>query len=62
MLVKIPRKYTTTVVAALAKQVSKLPEELRRSLSWDQANEPFSMLSTHFGYRACIARTPRNTL
>src|SRR6516162_4806670 len=36
MLVKIPRKDTTTVVAALAKHISKLPEELRRSLTWDQ--------------------------
>ena len=32
MLVKIPRKDTTTVVAALAKHIGKLPEELRRSL------------------------------
>src|SRR6516165_5919501 len=39
MLVKIPRKDTTTVVAALAKHVSKLPEELRRSLTWDQGKE-----------------------
>ena len=31
MLVKIPRKDTTTVVAALAKHIGKLPEELRRS-------------------------------
>ena len=31
MLIKIPRKDTTTVVAALAKHISKLPEELRRS-------------------------------
>ena len=33
MLVKIPRKDTTTVVAALAKHIGKLPEELRRSLT-----------------------------
>ena len=33
MLVKIPRKDTTTVVAALAKHISKLPKELRRSLT-----------------------------
>ena len=39
MLVKIPRKDTTTVVAALGKQIGKLPEELRRSLSWDQGKE-----------------------
>jgi len=39
MLVKLPRKDTTTVVAALAKHVRKLPEELRRSLTWDQGKE-----------------------
>jgi len=32
MLVKIPRKDTATVVAALA-HIGKLPEELRRSLT-----------------------------
>ena len=39
MLVKLPRKDTTTVVAALAKHVRKLPEQLRRSLAWDQGKE-----------------------
>ena len=39
MLVKIPRKDTTTVVAALAKHIRKLPEELRCSLTWDQGKE-----------------------
>jgi IS30 family transposase len=39
MLVKLPRKDTTTVVAALAKHVRKLPEQLRRSLTWDQGKE-----------------------
>jgi IS30 family transposase len=39
MLVKLPRKDTTTVVAVLAKHVRKLPEELRRSLTWDQGKE-----------------------
>jgi len=34
MLVKLPRKDTTTVVAALAKHIRKLPEQLRRSLTW----------------------------
>jgi hypothetical protein len=37
--VLLPRKDTTTVVAALAKHVHKLPEELRRSLTWDQGKE-----------------------
>src|SRR5262245_56832528 len=39
MLVKLPRKDTTTVVAALAKHIRKLPEQLRRSLTWDQGKE-----------------------
>ncbi len=40
MLVKIPRKDTATVVAALAKHIGKLPEEsARRSLTWDQGKE-----------------------
>ena len=33
MLLKVPSKDTTTVVATLAKQVRKLPSELRRSLT-----------------------------
>jgi IS30 family transposase len=39
MLVKLHRKDSATVVAALAKHVRKLPEELRRSLTWDQGKE-----------------------
>jgi IS30 family transposase len=39
MLAKIPRKDTMTVVAALAKHIRKLPEELRRSLTLDQGKE-----------------------
>src|ERR1700722_1146765 len=39
ILVKLPRKDTTTVVATLAKHIRKLPEELRRSLTWDQGKE-----------------------
>jgi len=39
MLVKLPRRDTATVVGALAKHVRKLPEELRRSLTWDQGKE-----------------------
>jgi transposase, IS30 family len=39
MLLKIPSKDTATVVAALAKQVRKLPQELRRSLTWDRGKE-----------------------
>src|SRR3984957_2406404 len=39
MLVKLPRKDTTTVVATLAKHIRKLPDKLRRSLTWDQGKE-----------------------
>jgi len=39
MLVKVPRKDSAMVIAALAQHIRKLPEELRRSLTWDQGKE-----------------------
>jgi len=39
MLLKVPSKDTATVVTALAKHARKLPQELRRSLTWDRGNE-----------------------
>ena len=39
MLVQIPGKDTTSVVAALIRQVRKLPAVLRRSLTWDRGME-----------------------
>ena len=39
MLIKVPSKDTATVVDALAKHVRKLPQELRRSLTWDRGKE-----------------------
>jgi IS30 family transposase len=39
MLAKVKRKDTETVVEAVAKQVKKLPIELRRSLTWDRGKE-----------------------
>lgn len=39
MLVKVKRKDTETVVAAVIKQVNRLPLELRRSLTWDRGTE-----------------------
>lgn len=39
MLVKLKRKDSATVVAALAEQIGKLPGELKRSLTWDQGKE-----------------------
>jgi IS30 family transposase len=39
MLIKVPSKDTAVVVAALSKQVRKLPASLRRSLTWDRGLE-----------------------
>ena len=39
MLVKVDGKDTETVVAALVKQICKLPLELRKSLTWDRGTE-----------------------
>jgi IS30 family transposase len=39
MLIRIPGKDSASVVSALAKQVRKLPAELRRSLTWDRGHE-----------------------
>jgi IS30 family transposase len=39
VLVKVRGKDTARVVAALSKQVRKLPSELRRSLTWDRGME-----------------------
>jgi IS30 family transposase len=39
MLVKVAGKDTESVVAALKKQIRKLPSELRKSLTWDRGTE-----------------------
>ena len=39
MLIKVDGKDTATVVGALAKQVRRLPAQLRRSLTWDRGKE-----------------------
>lgn len=39
MLVKLARRDSATVVAALAGRIDTLPEELRRSPTWDQGKE-----------------------
>jgi IS30 family transposase len=39
MLVKVGGKHTDTVVPALARQIQRLPSELRRSLTWDRGKE-----------------------
>lgn len=38
-LVKVPNKETETVIAALTKQIRRLPASLRRSLTWDRGHE-----------------------
>jgi IS30 family transposase len=62
MLVKLPRKDTTTVVAALARHVRKLPEELRRSLTWDQGKEMHAhkrfTVATNVQVYFCDPRSP----
>jgi IS30 family transposase len=39
MLAKIPNRETKTVVYALIKQARKLPDELYKSLTWDNGKE-----------------------
>lgn len=62
MLVKLPRKDTTTVVTELAKHIRKLPKELRRSLTWDQGKEMHAhkrfTLATDVQVFFCDPRSP----
>ena len=62
MLIKLPRKDTTTVVAALAKHVRILPEELRRSLTWAQGKEMHAhkrfTVATNVQVYFCDPRSP----
>src|SRR5208282_4968218 len=57
-----PRKETTTVVAALAKHIGKLPDELRRSLTWDQGKEMHAhkrfTVATNLQVYFCDPRSP----
>ena len=39
VLIKVRSKDTAVVVAALSKQVGKIPAALRRSLTWDRGLE-----------------------
>jgi len=62
MLVKLPRKDTTSVVAALTKHIGKLPEELRHSLTWDQGKEMHAhkrfTIATNVQVYFCDPRSP----
>ena len=62
MLVKVQSKDTRTVVRALAKQVQRLPAELRRSLTWDRglemaAHKEFS-IATNVHVYFCDPQSP----
>jgi IS30 family transposase len=62
MLLKVPSKDTATVVGALAKHIGKLPQELRRSLTWDRGKEMAShksfTLATKVQVYFCDPRSP----
>ena len=62
MLVKIPRKDSTIVAAALARKIRGLPTELRRSLTWDRGTEMAShldfTLATSVKVYFCDPRSP----
>ncbi len=62
MLVKVDGKDTVTVVSALTRQVKKLPEHLRESLTWDRgselANHKDFTLATNTKVYFCDPRSP----
>lgn len=62
MLVKVGNKDTTSVVAALARQVQHLPRELRLSLTWDRGKELADhktlTLATDLDIYFCDPRSP----
>ncbi len=62
MLVKVPSKDTEAVVAALSRQVLKLPATLRRSLTWDRglemARHKASTVATNVKVYFCDPQSP----
>jgi IS30 family transposase len=62
MLVKVPSKDTATVVAALGRQVRRLPASLRRSLTWDRglemAKHKSFTVATHVKVYFCDPQSP----
>jgi IS30 family transposase len=62
MLLKVPGKDTATVVGALAKHIGKLPQKLRRSLTWDRGKEMAShksfTIATNVKVYFCDPRSP----
>jgi transposase, IS30 family len=61
-LVKVPSKDTAVVVAALSRQVRKLPTSLRRSLTWDRglemAKHKTFTVATNVNVYFCDPRSP----
>ncbi len=62
LLVKVPSKESEVVVDAIAKQIRKLPDELRRSLTWDRGTEMAAhkrfTLETNVAVYLCDPRAP----
>lgn len=62
MLMKVKGKDTVSVVSALSKQVRKLPETLRKSLTWDRgmelANHKEFTLATNVDVYFCDPQSP----
>src|ERR1700724_2992755 len=62
MLVKVPSKDTAAVVAALSRQVRKLPASLRRSFTWDRwlemAKHKSSTVATNGQVFFCDPQSP----
>jgi IS30 family transposase len=62
MLVKVNRKDTLTVTKALTSSIRKLPEELRRSLTWDRGTEMAAhkefTIATEMQVYFCDPRSP----
>jgi len=62
LLVKVASRETEVVVPALAKHIAKLPEELRRSLTWDRGLELAAhkslTLATDIAVYFCDPRSP----
>lgn len=62
MLVKVPGKDTVSVVRALSRKISRLPQELKGSLTWDRgmemANHKDFTLATDLQVYFCDPRSP----
>jgi IS30 family transposase len=61
-LVKVPNREAETVAAALAHQIGKLPQSLKRSLTWDRGHEmakhPLFTVATNVKVYFCDPQSP----